>query len=621
MFKKKADPSGPSLEQIERRIKESKALVIDEETTGLRWQTDKTIGHVLAFGPAPDDSVYLPIAHTGGGNMDRKKVNGAIIMGLKKNPNIRLVNHNLAFDLKFMDKEGLHHGLFGPLEDTMISACLIDERQRSFSLDACATFAGVQSKKGTGLYEYLAAKFGGEANKNQMEHFHKLAGDDPVAVEYARGDGTTTYQLWQAQQKELDEQDLRQAWEIECRVIRVLHRMTSRGVKVDEERLHQVRKIVLARMNKLAKLLPPNFNVKAPSQMVKYFTGQGITDWPVTGKGNPSFAEEWLETNEPGRNIVAVRKLRHLDNSFIVPLQETHIWKGRVHTSFNQTRGESFGTITYRLSSNAPNLQQCHKRDSLLGSVFRSVFVPDKGMILGTADYAQIEPCLLAHYGQVKVLLEGYLATPTVDAHSAVARSVFGSNFTKLEREKAKRINQAILTGAGVGKIATMVGGDGAAKLVDDYHRSMPEIKKIQRRSADVLLARGYVRCLLGHRARLEDRNFAYKALNRLLQVGNAGIIKKAMADIDEYYCSEGDRVHLLLSIHDDLVTQYAEEDRHIYNEGLRMMENYGPGKSIHVDVPIRIDPKEGRDWAEATYGLETVKKKWAEMGGNYLKP
>lgn len=615
---KKKQTSDPNLDQIERRIKEVKTLVIDEETSGLDWKRDKTVGHVLAFGPAPDDSVYLPIAHTGGGNLDRAKVNGAIKSGLKKNPTIRLVNHDLAFDLKFMDKEGLHHTLFGPLEDTMINACLIDERQRSFSLDACAEFAKVQSKKGTRLYEYLAVKFGGEPNKMQMEHFHKLAGDDPVAVEYATGDGTTTYQLWAAQQKELDAQDLRQAWEIECRVIRVLHRMTSRGIRIDEERLHYVRKIVLARMEKLAKLLPPNFNVKAPTQMVKFFTDQGITDWPTTGKGNPSFAEEWLETNEPGRNIVAVRKLRSLDNSFIVPLIERHLWHGRVHTVFNQTRGEQFGTITYRLSSNAPNLQAVHKRDKLLGSIYRSVFVPDKGKKLGTADYAQIEPCLLAHYGQVKVLLEGYLATPTIDAHSAVARTVFGPDFTSLEREKAKRINQAILTGAGKAKIALMVGGDRADLLVDDYHKSMPEIKKIQKRSADVLLARGYVRCLLGHHARLEDRNYAYKALNRLLQVGNAGILKKSMADIDEYYASEGDRVNLLLNIHDDLVTQFAEEDRHIYNKGLEIMQDFGPGKSIHVDVPIRVDAKDGANWAEATYGIETVKKKWQEMGGVY---
>lgn len=620
---KKKQPAGIDLGVIERRIKEVRVLVIDEETTGLDWKRDKSIGHVLAFGPAPDDSIYIPIAHTGGGNLDKNKVNGAIKAGLKKNPTIRLVNHNLAFDLKFLNNEGLHHSLFGPLECTMVNACLVDERQRSFSLDACAEFAGVQSKKGVGLYEYLASKFGGEANKNQMEHYHKLRGDDPVAVEYATGDGTSTYQLWMKQQEEIDKQELRQAWEIECRVIRVLHRMTSRGIKIDEERLAQVKKIVLARMEKLAKLLPKDFNVKAPTQMVKFFTEHGHTDWPLTPKGNPSFAEEWLETNEPGRNIIAVRKLRHLDNSFITPLQKHHIWHQRVHTTFNQTRGEEFGTITYRLSSNDPNLQQVHKRDSLLGSVYRSVFVPDKGMTLGTADYAQIEPCLLAHYGSVRTLLDGYLADPPIDAHSSVARTVFGPNFTKEEREKAKRINQAILTGAGTRKIASMVGGDRAESLVDQYHASMPEIRKVQRRSADVLRARGFVRCLLGHRARLEMGSsqygdFAYKALNRLLQVGNAGILKKSMADIDEFYASEGDRVHLLLNIHDDLVTQFAEEDRHIYNKGLEIMQDFGPGKSVHVDVPIRVDAKDGANWAEATYGIETVKKKWAEMGGKY---
>lgn len=607
---------------VEQRLRSAPVVVIDEETTGLDWKRDKSVGHVLAFGPRPEDSVYLPIRHKGGGNLDPRKVHGAIKAGLKANPKTRLVNHSLSFDLHFLDNEGIHHSMFKNLECTQVNACLIDERQPGFSLAKCCDFMKVQAKKGDELYKYMAGKFGGEPTRPaQMGRFFELAGDDPMAVEYATGDGVSTFQLWEAQQLELDRQELRQAWEIECRVIRVLHRMTTLGVCVDEERLDQVQKVVVKRMHELERKLPKNLNVRAPTQMVKLFTDAGFTNWPVTGKGNPSFPEEWLKTNPVGENVVAVRQLRHLNDSFIVPLKERHIYKGRVHTTFNQTRGEEFGTTTYRLSSNDPNMQQVHKRNALLGSLFRSVFIPEKGKLMGTADYAQIEPCLLAHYGEVKALLDGYLSDPPIDAHSAVARACYGPDFTPYQREGAKRINQALLTGAGRAKIASMVGGDNADKLINDYFAAMPEIPIIQRRAANVLAQRGYVKCLLGHRARLEDSRFAYKALNRLLQVGNAGILKKSMADIDEYYVAQGvdDHVNMLLNIHDDLVTQFDEEmGRPHYKHGLELMQVYGPGREIEVAVPIRVDAKDGKNWAEASYGVEKVKANWEKMGALY---
>lgn len=612
---------------IERRINDASSIIIDTETTGLDWRRDETVGFVLTFSGDPQDSHYLPVRHKGGGNLDRDRVIPMLRRALRRQT-LRTVGFNYAFDLHFLEGDEIRPE--GPLEDAQINMYLLDENQRSFSLDACCRFMGVQEKLGDELYAHMAAKFGGVADRKQMSNFHLLAGDDPVAVDYAVGDGTSTWQAWEKQQPELDAQALRPIWEIECRVIRVLHRMTTRGVRIDEERLHQVRRVVERALHDARARLPKNFNERAPSQLRAMFEAAGHLDWPITAKGNPSFAEGWLHTFPMGRDVVAVRKLSNLVNSFLEPLGSRHVIRGRVHCNYNQTRNESHGTITGRLSCSDPNLQQCPKRDEVLGPIFRSAFIPDHGMTWGSPDYSQIEPRLLAHFGQVRVLLDGYRATPSIDAHSAVATAA------DIPRQAGKTLNQALITGSGDRHAIEMLVAGGVdpgrgAQILSDYFRAMPEIKTlfvtadglhvrggIQRHASNIMLARGYLRSLLGRKARLDDPRFAYKALNRLLQCGNADVLKRTMVVVDDYLVSEGDQVHLLNNIHDSLDLQYPPELEYQYREALRLMADYGPGRAVELDVPLEVEEMSGPDWAVASYGEDKVRKAFDALGGDY---
>ena len=483
----------------------------------------------------------------------------------------------------------------------MVNAGLLNEYRSSYSLLNCCLDEGVRPKEGKELYALLAAKFGGPATPSQMGNFWRLNGEDPLAVDYSKGDGISTWQLRSKQLDRLNEQNLMDIYRLECDVVRVLWRMMVRGVKVDKTRLDEVEHIINDRLVEANSALPDDLNLRSGPQIKSLFDKVGITDYPTTDKGNPSFAEKWLLTTDLGRKVVASRKYSNLKNSFIDPLRNM-MWNGRIYTTFNQSKSDKFGTRTGRLSSNQPNMQQVPKRNEELGRLFRSVFIPDDDMIWGSADYSQCEPRLLADYAECKVLLDGYLSDPVIDAHQAVATAA------NIDRTSGKRLNQGLITGMGM---ATLIGelGVGAEegkKIYDNYFAAMPEIKPFQIHAAAVMRSRGYVVSLLGRRARIDPRtskDMSYKAVNRLLQCGNADIIKKAMVDMDRLFEEDGDNVQMLLSIHDSMDSQFPETHRYVYEEGLRLMEDFGPDRSVKMMVPMSVDTGEGKDWAEASYG------------------
>ena len=79
-------------------------------------------------------------------------------------------------------------------------------------------------------------------------------------------------------------------------------------------------------------------NIRSGKDLKEYFEFCDIDDWPVTEKGNPSFNSKWLATSEEGRDILNARKLAHLKSSFLDNLDD-HIFNNRIHTTFNQAKG------------------------------------------------------------------------------------------------------------------------------------------------------------------------------------------------------------------------------------------------------------------------------------------
>lgn len=586
-------------------------VAFDTETTGLNWREDQTVGLVLTWGMGPDETRYYPIRHTGGGNLEAAPVL-RFFRDLFKRIDLRVVMHNAAFDLLFASKDGIE--ILGPIEDTQINEALIDENARSYSLDACCGRRGVQAKKGDPLYQHLAEVCGGKAERSQMENFHKLPGDDPLVVDYAAGDGTSTLQLWSAQQTELHRQNLGTVHTVECRLIPVLHRAKLRGVPIDEEELRRTRQQVVD-MRDAAHVNVGLINVKSAAQVESYLQerismGEAVPPWPRTRpstrypEGQNSFPAAYLESFEAGLRIVRVRKLSNLLSTFIDPMLERHIIRGMVYPSFSQTASDDYGTVTGRLSSFQPNMQQVPKRNKELGRLFRRSFIPPSGMVWWEADYSQCEYRLFAHYAKSEKLIRGY-NEEGIDMHQMVA------GLLDMPRSQAKNMNFGILYGMGDRSLAGHIGADlTTAKLKRaQYFLEIPEASDFSSKAARAVRDRGYIRTLLGRRRRWPDNlrlKLAYQAINAICQGGNADIMKAKMVEIDDFFEATG-RGHLGFSVHDAANFFTPVGDQETPKEVCRIMTDFSQGFFAGKPLRVRmeVDSGSGANWAEASYGTE----------------
>lgn len=609
-----------AVERALNAARQSNKLVYDTETSGIKRFSNHVIGHVITVGPSPDDTFYIPLRHAGGGNFPgctvpqtedgwdgtTHRVEEELAKIFASNPGRLVIGHNIQFDAWHARRAGVV--LPNKLSDTMLNQSLINEHQPSMSLEACCKALGVQEKKGEPLYQYLAGKFGGEPTQKQMANYWKTNASEFIVHDYASGDGTSTWQLYDQQMVLIEEQDLKKVYEVECRVIPVVHSMIWRGIKIDEERLHQVKQICSSRLEKARNSFPSSLNLRSGKQLADYFTKNGVLDFPTTEKGNPSFTEEWLVSNELGKRVVVVRKYETLMSSFIEPMLGKHLHNGRCHPWYNQSRDDVRGTITGRFSSSEPNIQQISHRNVELGGLFRSIFVPDEGKIWADIDFSQQEPTTLAHYmcgvNNNNVLAVGYRQDPPVDSHTSVAAAA------KIDRSSAKRINQGLISGAGKGKIISEMAARGktpaeALKIYDDYFRAMPELRVLQKQMAAVYRGRGYIRTLLGRHCHIEAPQYDYRALSRALQGTGADFIKVKMVECHEYLQSENADMDILASVHDSMDVQFTEESRPHYEEFKRIMTSFGPDDLITLRVPLRVDAKEGKTWAHATFGQD----------------
>ena len=552
-------------------------------------------------------SGYYPIAHEGGGNMDRKKVL-KWFQSVLNTDSIKIF-HNAMYDVCWLRSLGLT--IKGKVIDTMIASAIVDENQLRYDLNNCSRRYIGQGKDEAALY--AAAKDWGVDAKAEMYKLPAM-----YVGSYAEKDAEITYELWQELKKEIIHQDIQSIFELETELFPCLVDMRFLGVRVDTENAHKLKKELVEEekgcLHQVKKETHIDVQIWAARSIAQVFEKLKLPFDRTEKTNSPSFTKNFLQ-NHPHpvvKKIARAREINKAHTTFIDTILK-HSYKGRIHAEINQLRSDNGGTVTGRFSYANPNLQQIPARNKDLGPRIRSLFIPEKGCTWGCFDYNQQEPRLVVHYATLQNLygvgevLDAY-KTGNADFHTIVA------DMAEIPRYQAKTINLGLFYGMGKNKLQAELGvsKEKAEELFRQYHGKVPFVKQlmdaVMRRSQDS----GKIRTLLGrlcrfhlwepnyfgihkalpHEEALKEhgpgikRAFTYKALNKLIQGSAADMTKKAMLELYK----TGIIPHI--QVHDELDISVKDD-----KEAKRIVEIME--SAVELEVPNKVDYESGKNWGD----------------------
>ena len=160
------------------------------------------------------------------------------------------------------------------------------------------------------------------------------------------------------------------------------------------------------------------------------------------------------------------------------------------------------------ISSDKPNLQNIPIR-SEEGRRVRAAFVPrDKGWLLLSADYSQIELRILAHFSNDRALVESFNRNEDIHARTAaIVHGLLPDLVTPELRNQAKVINYGLMYGMGASRLANETGmkPPEARRFIENYFRALPGVKQYLDGSLEQARERREVRTLFERRRPLPE--------------------------------------------------------------------------------------------------------------------
>nr|HQI75702.1 DNA polymerase [Candidatus Latescibacterota bacterium] len=259
------------------------------------------------------------------------------------------------------------------------------------------------------------------------------------------------------------------------------------------------------------------------------------------------------------------------------------------------------------LSSTDPNLQNIPVRTELGGQV-RRAFVPEKGWLMLSADYSQIELRIMAHLSEDTTLIKAFQNDE--DIHTLTASLVFGVPPAQVNRElraQAKTINFGVIYGQTPFGLSQQLGipQREAALFIENYFKTYPGVKKYGELTIERARKDGFVSTMLGRRRFVPDidhqdvnrRRFAERtAINTPIQGTAADMIKLAMIRIHERIAAEKLRARMLLQVHDELLFEVPPDEC----DALKDLVRAEMSGALELRVPVRVDIGVGENWLVA---------------------
>jgi DNA polymerase I-like protein with 3'-5' exonuclease and polymerase domains len=571
-------------------------------------------GNIVGIAIAVDGwSAYYPIAHEGGGNLEKNKVLNWI-KEVCAADNVKIF-HNAMYDVCWLRAAGIQ--INGLIVDTMVMTSLIDENRLTYTLNSVSFKYLNDVKDEKALTE--AAQSWGIDPKSEIYKLPAM-----YVGNYAEKDAQLTLELFKVLSREIQKQNLKEIFDLETQLFPCLIDMKFKGVRVDVEKAKLLKqKLTLQEQELLLKVkqetgIEPQ--IWAARSIATVFDKLGLHYERTEKSLAPSFTKNFLqEHRHPIVQMIAkAREINKAHTTFIDTILK-FTYNGRIHADINPIRSDQGGTVTGRFSYANPNLQQIPARNKDLGPMIRSLFLPEIDHKWGCFDYSQQEPRLVVHYAAAtepicfdksvtKIVNE--FKNNSVDFHKIVA------DMAGISRDQAKTINLGLFYGMGKAKLQAELGlntKEEAEVLFNQYHKNVPFVKELMNKTSSHAQTHGSIGTLLGRRCRFDKwepatfgmhtpmtfeeacatytkdrirRAMTYKALNKLIQGSAADMTKKAMLDL----YNEGIIPHI--QIHDELDIS-VKDDNHA-KKIVEIMED-----AVTLAIPNKVDYESGETWGD----------------------
>ena len=558
-------------------------------------------------------SAYYPIAHEGGGNLEKEKVM-AWIKEVCELPNVKIF-HNAMYDVCWLRAAGIR--IKGHIVDTMVMASLIDENRLSYTLNSISyEFLGEVKDEKT-LIE--AAQSWGIDPKSEMYKLPAM-----YVGNYAEKDAKLTLELFKVLSREIQKQNLQNVFDLETQLFPCLIDMKFKGVRIDTDKAQQLKLQLVKQENELLLKVKQETGIEAQiwaaRSIAEIFDKLKLSYERTEKSSAPSFTKNFLQEHKHPivQMIAKAREINKAHTTFIDTILKFN-YKGRIHADINPIRSDQGGTVTGRFSYANPNLQQIPARNKELGPMIRSLFLPEIGHKWGCFDYSQQEPRLVVHYAattepicfdeSVTKIVEEF-KNDSVDFHKTVAI------MAGISRDQAKTINLGLFYGMGKAKLQAELGlntKEETEVLFNQYHNNVPFVKELMNKTSQFAQTSGSIGTLLGRRCRFNKwepatfgmhtamsfeeaertygrgrirRAMTYKALNKLIQGSAADMTKKAMLDLYR----EGIIPHI--QIHDELDISVIDDNQ--AKKIVEIMEG-----AVTLAIPNKVDYESGETWGD----------------------
>ncbi len=601
------------------RARKTGLVAVDTETTSLDAMRAQIVGFSLSV--EPGKACYVPLAHKegqaqakldfgdshgGGGGNGRlpdqipQKLALEELRRLLADESVLKVGHNVKYDMQVLAKYEI---TITPVDDSMVLSYVLEGGRHGHSMDE---LAALHLGHATIKYKEVVG-----SGKSQVTF--DLAPLDK-ALDYAAEDADVTLRLHRLFKPRLISERLVSVYEtLERPLIPILEQMERTGIKVDAARLKGLSGDFATRLADLEAeihgLAGRTFNVGSPRQLGEIlFSEMGLAGGKKGKAGAYATGVEVLsglaaQGHDLPARVLDWRQLAKLKSTYSdALLEQINPATGRVHTSYAMA-----ATSTGRLASSNPNLQNIPVRTEE-GRKIRRAFVAERGRVLLSADYSQIELRLLAHVADIKALKEAFHGG--ADIHALTASEIFKTPVAGMDpmiRRRAKAINFGIIYGISAFGLARQLGiSNGEAKdYIEAYFEQFPGIRTYMDAIKEQARKQGFVTTLFGRKCHvrgINDRNPNVRglaeraAINAPIQGGAADIIKRAMIRLPSALADAGLRAAMLLQVHDELVFEVPVDEWEATADLVKLVME----EAATLDVPLVVDAGKGDNWDEA---------------------